>query len=94
MKLVYDVEDRPRFSQTLIFAFQQMIAIMAATILVPMIISSVGLSMDPSAALFGAGAGSLFYIFATKKKSPVFLGSSFTFIGAMTAAVTMNYGYW
>jgi uracil permease len=94
MKLVYDVEDRPRFSQTLVFAFQQMIAIMAATILVPMIISSVGLSMDPSAALFGAGAGSLFYIFTTKKGSPVFLGSSFTFIGAMSAAVAMNYGYW
>lgn len=94
MKLVYNIEDRPRFTQTLVFAFQQMIAIMAATILVPMIISGVGLQMDPAAALFGAGAGTLFYVFVTKKRSPVFLGSSFTFIGAMSAAVLMNYGYW
>lgn len=94
MKLIYDVESRPKLSQTLVFAFQQMIAIMAATILVPMIISSVGLQLDPAAALFGAGAGTLFYVLVTKRRSPVFLGSSFTFIGAMTAAVTMNYGYW
>ena len=94
MKLIYNIEDRPKLTQTLVFAFQQMIAIMAATILVPMIISSVGLQLDPAAALFGAGAGTLFYVFFTRKRSPVFLGSSFTFIGAMSAAVTMNYGYW
>ena len=93
MKLIYNIEDRPKLTQTLVFAFQQMIAIMAATILVSMIISSVGLQLDPAAALFGAGAGTLFYVFFTRKRSPVFPGSSFTFIGAMSAAVTMNYGY-
>ena len=92
MKLTYDLNDRPSLSQTLIFAFQQMIAIMAATLLVPILMSGFAqgdgttLSFDPAAALFGAGIGTLVYIFFTKKKSPVFLGSSFTFLGAYAAA--------
>lgn len=94
MNLIYDVADRPKFKQTLIFALQQMIAIMAATLLVPMIVTGYGLPSDPAAALFGAGIGTLVYIFFTKRRSPVFLGSSFTFLGAYAAAVGQNYGYW
>ena len=93
MKLVYDVSDKPKFSKTIVFALQQMIAIMAATLLVPMIVSSYGLEADPAAALFGAGIGTLVYIFFTKKKSPVFLGSSFTFLGAYAASIGQNFGY-
>ena len=94
MKLIYDVADKPKFSQNLIFAFQQMIAIMAATLLVPMLITSFGLPADPAAALFGAGIGTLVYLFFTKRRSPVFLGSSFTFLGAYSASIAQNYGYW
>ncbi len=83
MKLVYNVKDRPKFPQLLIFAFQQLLAIMAATIAVPAI---VGNGMSASAALFGAGAGTIIYQLFTKCKSPVFLGSSFAFIGSMCAA--------
>jgi len=93
MKLVYDVNDKPKFSKTIVFALQQMIAIMAATLLVPMLVTSFGLEADPSAALFGAGIGTLVYIFFTKKKSPVFLGSSFTFLGAYAASIGQNFGY-
>ncbi|MBR4914903.1 MAG: uracil-xanthine permease [Clostridiales bacterium] len=93
MKLVYDVNDKPKISKTIVFALQQMIAIMAATLLVPMIVTSYGLEADPAAALFGAGIGTLVYIFFTKKKSPVFLGSSFTFLGAYAASVGQNFGY-
>ena len=93
MKLVYDVSDKPKFSKTIVFAFQQMIAIMAATLLVPMIVSSYGLVADPAAALFGAGIGTLVYIFFTKKKSPVFRGSSFTCLGAYAASIGQNFGY-
>lgn len=42
--------------------------------------------MSPAAALFGAGIGTLIYVLCTRAKSPVFLGSSFAFIGSMTAA--------
>lgn len=94
MQLTYGIKDRPKFGKNLVFAFQQMIAIMAATLLVPILVSSVGLKCDPAAALFGAGAGSIVYLLFTKFKSPVFLGSSFTFLGALQAAATQNYGYW
>ena len=83
MKLVYGVKDRPKFGQMIVFAFQQLLAIMAATIAVPAI---VGNGMSASAALFGAGVGTLVYQLFTKFKSPVFLGSSFAFIGSMFAA--------
>ena len=83
MKLIYNVEDRPRFGQTLVFAFQQLLAIMAATIAVPAI---VGNGLTASAALFGAGIGTIVYLLFTKFKSPVFLGSSFAFIPSMFAA--------
>lgn len=83
MKLVYDIHDKPKFGQLLVFAIQQLLAIMAATIAVPAII---GNGMSASAALFGAGAGTIVYQLFTKFKSPVFLGSSFAFIGSMFAA--------
>ncbi|MBE6729114.1 MAG: uracil-xanthine permease [Ruminococcaceae bacterium] len=82
-KLVYDVHDKPKFGAMLVFAFQQLLAIMAATIAVPAI---VGNGMSASAALFGAGVGTLVYQLFTKFRSPVFLGSSFAFIGSMVAA--------
>ncbi len=81
--LVYGVKDKPGFWKTLVFAFQQVLAILAATIAVPAII---GNGMSQSAALFGAGVGTIVYLLFTKFKSPVFLGSSFAFIGSMFAA--------
>ena len=83
MKLIYKVEDKPQFHQLVIFAFQQLLAIMAATIAVPLIIKN---GMNTAAALFGAGVGTIVYVAFTRKKSPVFLGSSFAFIGSMSAA--------
>ena len=92
--LVYGIHDRPKNGQLLVFAFQQLLAIMAATIAVPAI---VGHGMSASAALFGAGVGTIVYQLFTKFRSPVFLGSSFAFIGSMSAAfagaVSMRLGY-
>ncbi len=102
MKLYYDVNDKPKFGQLIVFAIQQLLAIMAATLVVPVIINSnAGLTgddaMSTAAALFGAGVGTLVYVLFTKAKSPVFLGSSFAFIGSMTAAfagaATVALGY-
>ena len=94
MKLIYNVNDRPSFGKTVVFAIQQLLAIMAATLVVPVI---VGNGMSPAAALFGAGAGTLVYLFFTKRKCPVFLGSSFAFIDSMFVAfaggVSMALGY-
>ncbi len=94
MKLVYDINDKPTVKQNLMFALQEMIAIMAATLLVPILMTQYGLPSDPAAALLGAGIGTLVYIFCTKKKSPVFLGSSFAFLGAYATSISSGYGYW
>ncbi|MBR7071745.1 MAG: uracil-xanthine permease [Clostridia bacterium] len=94
MKLAFDVESKPKFGQLIVFAFQQLLAILAATIAVP---SIVGNGMSQSAALFGAGVGTIVYLLFTKFKSPVFLGSSFAFLGSMfsafAGAASVNAGY-
>lgn len=86
--LIYDVEDKPKFSKLIVFAFQQVLAIMAATIAVPTII---GLPTQIPAAILGAGIGTIVYLLFTKFKSPVFLGSSFAFLGALGNALLFGY---
>ena len=92
--MIYQVKDWPGFGKTIVFALQQLLAILAATIAVPAII---GNGMSQAAALFGAGIGTIVYLLFTKFKSPVFLGSSFAFLGSMAAAfaggVSMSAGY-
>ena len=95
MKMTYNVTDKPKAGQVIVFALQQLLAILAATIAVPAII---GNGMSTSAALFGAGVGTLVYLLFTKFKSPVFLGSSFAFLGSMgtafaSAAANVLLGY-
>ena len=57
MKLVYDVNQRPPLKKNLVYAFQQLLAIMAATLLVPILADATGLYLNQPAALFGAGMG-------------------------------------
>lgn len=94
MKMIYQVEDRPTVGRTIVFALQQILSVVTATISVPLI---VGHGLSPSAALFGAGAGTLVYILFTKHKSPVFLGSNFSFLKSMliafSGAASMSLGY-
>ncbi len=94
MKLVYQPHEKPGVGKTVVFAIQQLLAIMAATLVVPMI---VGNGMSSAAALLGAGVGTIVYLIFTKFRSPVFLGSSFAFINSMFVAfaggVSMALGY-
>ena len=95
MNLIYGIKDKPSFGKTVLFAIQQLLAIMAATIAVRAI---VGNGLSASAALFGAGVGTFIYLLFTKSASPVFLGSSFAFIGSMFSAfggaASLAAGYW
>ena len=99
MDLVYGIKDKPKAGKVFLFALQQLLAIMAATIAVPAI---VGHGLTASAALFGAGVGTIIYLLFTKSSSPVFLGSSFAFIGSMfsafagaaTLGLSEQVGYW
>ncbi len=91
MKLIYNTNDKPKFGKLIVFALQQVLAIITATIVVPIITNgNAGLegadAMSPAAALLGAGVGTIVYLLFTKFKSPVFLGSSFAFLGSMAAA--------
>ena len=71
MKLVYDVNQRPPLKKNLVYAFQQLLAIMAATLLVPILADATGLYLNQPAALFGAGVGTLFYtLVATRAQEP------------------------
>ncbi len=94
MKMIYGVKDKPKLPALLVFSLQQLLSIMTATLVVPVI---VGNGMSPAAALFGAGVGTFVYLLFTKFKSPVFLGSSFAFLPSMSAAfagaVTVATGY-
>ena len=99
MNLIYGIKDKPKFGQVVLFAIQQLLAIMAATIAVPAVVNSAcGTALTASAAIFGAGIGTFVYLLFTKSSSPVFLGSSFAFIGSMMSAfggaASMAVGYW
>ena len=93
IKLVYDVEDKPPMSKNIIFALQQFLAIIAATILVPVLVNSATGTeyLNQASALVGAGAGTIVYLLFTRFKSPVFLGSSFAFIPALIGGTAFGY---
>lgn len=87
-KLIYNVEDKPKFSKLIVFAFQQVLAVLAATIAVPCII---GLPVNIPSAILGAGLGTIVYLLFTKFKSPVVISSSFAFLGALGNAIAFGY---
>ena len=96
MKLIYGINDKPPFGKLVLFSLQQLLSIVAATILVPMLVNANGgeangVVLSTSSALLGAGLGTFVYLLFTKGKSPVFLGSSFAFLGALFAATANGY---
>ena len=62
-----------------ILGIQHVLAMFGATVLVPFLTG-----LNPSLALISAGVGTLIFHFCTKRIVPVFLGSSFAFIGTLT----------
>lgn len=88
VKLVYDINDKPPFGRLIVLALQQLLAIMAATIAVPV---AIGLPTQVPSAILGAGVGTLVYLLFTRFKSPVFLGSSFAFISSLISATAFGY---
>ena len=80
--LLLDVDQRPSVGKGILLSFQHVFAMFGATILVPLI-----LGMPVSVALFASGVGTLIYMISTGFKVPVYLGSSFAFITAMSLAM-------
>ena len=88
VNLVYDINDKPPFGKLLVLALQQLLAIMAATIAVPV---AIGLPTQVPSAILGAGVRTIVYLPSTRFKSPVFLGSSFAFISSLITATAFGY---
>ena len=80
--LLLDVDQRPSTGKGILLSFQHVFAMFGATILVPLI-----LGMPVSVALFASGVGTLIYMISTGFRVPVYLGSSFAFITAMSLAM-------
>lgn len=70
-------------SKKLILGLQHVLAMFGATVLVPYLTG-----LDPAIALLGAGVGTLLFHLCSKGIVPVFLGSSFAFIGAIGATLS------
>ena len=87
-KMLYDVNEVPPKGKWIVLAFQHVFAMFGATILVPILVNSAAGKevLTIPVALVTSGIGTLIYILCTKKKSPVYLGSSFAFITPIAAA--------
>lgn len=86
-KLLLDVQEKPKPAQWALLSFQHVFAMFGATVLVPIITG-----FPVSVALFASGIGTLIYTVCTKGKVPVYLGSSFAYIGAVQIAVAALQG--
>jgi uracil permease len=87
-KMMYDVNEMPPIGKSLVLAFQHLFAMFGATILVPILVNAAAGEevLTIPVALVASGIGTIIYLLCTKKKSPVYLGSSFAFITPVAAA--------
>lgn len=91
---IYDARKELGWGKSIIMGLQQCFAMFGATILVPVLTNSYGegiVGLSASVTLFCAGLATLWFHFITKGKVPVFLGSSFAFLG-MYQAIIPQYG--
>ncbi len=73
-------EDRLPWPQTILMGLQHVMAMFGATVLVPII-----LGFNPNTVIFFSGVATLIFLFITGRKVPSYLGSSFSFLGAVLA---------
>lgn len=83
----YLPEERPAFGKMLLFALQQILVMFPATVLVAILTG-----FHVSTTIFASGLATLCFIFITKGKIPLYYGSSFSYIAAITGIVTANGG--
>ena len=91
---IYDARKELGWGKSIIMGLQQCFAMFGATILVPVLTNSYGegiVGLSASVTLFCAGVATLWFHFITKGKVPVFLGSSFAFLG-MYGSIIPQYG--
>lgn len=88
-QLTVGINEKPAKKSTwLILSFQHVFAMFGATVLVPILTG-----LDVGVALVASGIGTLIYIFCTKAKAPVYLGSSFAYIGTVATVSAQSGGF-
>lgn len=100
--MLLEVDEAPKKAgKWIILAIQHVLAMFVACVTVPMIVFS-GVNVTIGGAtqnlasvmiaptLFSAGVGTIFYLFVTKFKSPMFLASSFAYMAAMSEAIKVD----
>ena len=97
----YELEGKIPTGKAIILGMQHVLAMFVACVTVPMIVFS-GVNVTIGGAtqnlasvmiaptLFSAGVGTIFYLFVTKFKSPMFLASSFAYMAAMSEAIKVD----
>lgn len=88
-KLLVGIQEKPESNlKWFILSLQHVFAMFGATVLVPILVNlNAGTQvLDTSVTLVASGVGTLIYIAFTKAKAPVYLGSSFAYIAAMSTA--------
>ncbi len=88
VKLLLDVNEKPKLAKWIVLSIQHVFAMFGATILVPILVNAAAgeTVLTIPVALVTSGIGTLIYLLCTKGKSPVYLGSSFAFIAPLAAA--------
>ncbi|MDY0277333.1 MAG: solute carrier family 23 protein [Acholeplasma sp.] len=80
----YLPDDKPTKGKAIVFALQQFLVMLPATVLAAIIMNGNGLEIySIPAAIFASGFASLAFLFVTKGKIPLYYGSSFSYIPAV-----------
>lgn len=86
--MIYGISDKPKtVKEWLLYAFQQLMSIFVATVLIANICGT-----PISSCLFGAGIGTLVYQLITKGKSPMFISSCGATVSAVIGALALGSG--
>ena len=78
----YLPEERPPFGKLLLYALQQVIVMFPATVTVALITG-----FQVSTTIFASGLATLFFILITGRKIPLYYGSSFAYLTAISSMV-------
>ena len=76
----YLPEERPSFGKLLLYAIQQVIVMFPATVTVALVTG-----FQVSTTIFASGLATLFFILITGKKIPLYYGSSFAYLTAISS---------
>lgn len=83
----YLPNERPAFGKLILFAFQHILVMFPATVLVALLTG-----FHISTTIFASGFATLCFILVTKGKIPLYYGSSFSYIAAIVGITGATYG--